>query len=127
MRTLLLALALLTAAPAGAAGSTTSLTVTFWRDAAKPAQRTTRTLRCDPPGGTIAQPAVACRRLRTAEALAAFRPIPKRAACTQIYGGPQRAVVQGSIAGRRLWVDLRRRNGCEIDRWARLVFLLPPL
>ena len=45
----------------------------------------------------------------------------------QIYGGPQKAVVKGTIGGERIWSSFSRRNGCEIARWARFSpWLLPP-
>jgi hypothetical protein len=40
--------------------------------------------------------------------------------CTQIYGGPQEALVTGTVRGDRVWVRFSRRDGCEIDRWNRL-------
>jgi hypothetical protein len=74
--------------------------------------------------GTVADPAAACRRLQSL-GTRAFAPTPRGVACTQIYGGPSTAVVTGSYLGRSLWVRLRRDNGCEIDRWQRVAFLLP--
>ena len=53
-----------------------------------------------------------------------FAPTPPGAACTQIYGGPQQAVVTGTLAGSRVWARFMRRNGCEIGRWNRVTFLL---
>jgi hypothetical protein len=43
--------------------------------------------------------------------------------CTQIYGGPQEAVVRGTFRGRRVSIRFTRRNGCEIARWNRVAFL----
>jgi hypothetical protein len=46
--------------------------------------------------------------------------------CTEIYGGPQVALVTGILAGRRIWARFQRRDGCEIARWNRLApWLLP--
>ena len=57
----------------------------------------------------------------------AFAQVPQDAICTQIYGGPQKAVVKGTVGGQRIWASFRRRNGCEIDRWDRFSpWLLPP-
>jgi hypothetical protein len=48
------------------------------------------------------------------------------AVCTELYGGPQVALVVGSVQGRRVWARLQRRNGCEIARWSRVSpWLLP--
>ena len=75
----------------------------------------------DPAGGTLPRPAAACRRLR---ALARpFAPVPKDAACTQIYGGPQVARVTGTFEQQRVWVRFKRTDGCEIARWNRVRFL----
>jgi hypothetical protein len=83
----------------------------------------TYTLRCNPAGGTLPQPARACRRL--ARLQAPFAPTPKGTACTQIYGGPQIAFVTGRFRGRSVRAHFNRKNGCEIDRWNRVGFLFP--
>lgn len=44
--------------------------------------------------------------------------------CTQQYGGPQVAVVTGSINGRPVNVTFRRTDGCEIARWRAMAPLL---
>jgi hypothetical protein len=84
------------------------------------------TLRCgERPTGTVARPAASCARLqRLGEG--AFRPTPAGTACTEISGGPSEARVTGTYFGRRLWVKLTLANGCEIARWQRVAFLLPP-
>jgi hypothetical protein len=79
------------------------------------------TLRCAPAGGTLPQAVQACRRLAALDD--PFAPIPKDAACTQVYGGPQAARVTGTFRGRSVWARFARRNGCEIARWRRLDFL----
>jgi hypothetical protein len=66
----------------------------------------------------------ACRRARTIAAFLASRPNPKRA-CTQIYGGPQRAHITGTIGTRHIDRRLKRTNGCEIADWQRAVPLVP--
>jgi len=105
-----------------ASGPRTSLTITArWAPGAKPI---VRTLRCDPVGGTLKNRATACRRLN---ALArAFAETPANTACTEIYGGPENAVVKGTFAGRTISTTFARRNGCEIERWHRHQFLFPP-
>jgi subtilisin inhibitor-like len=82
------------------------------------------TLRCDPPGGTLPDRGTACRRL-SAFVSNPFSPVPPGSVCTQIYGGPQEALVRGRFRGRSVWARFRRRNGCEIARWNRLAFLFP--
>ena len=74
--------------------------------------------------GDRCEPGAACRRLLAA-GRAIFAPTPPGTACTQIYGGPQIAVVTGTLAGRRVWARFRRRDGCEVARWNRVAFLLP--
>ena len=55
-----------------------------------------------------------------------FAPVSPKAVCTEIYGGPQKARVVGTVAGKRVWATFTRANGCHIERWNRLVpWLLP--
>ena len=56
---------------------------------------------------------------------APFAPTPRAAACTQIYGGPQEALVTGRFRGRLVHAHFSRKNGCEIARWNRVGFLFP--
>jgi Subtilisin inhibitor-like len=126
----LLALALVGLVSASAAGagtaSRTSLTITFWEDGSKTSEKTVWTLRCNPAGGTLKRPAVACSRIATA-GWNLFAPVKHGMICTQIYGGPQAALVVGTVQGRRVWAKFQRRNGCEISRWNRVSpWLLPP-
>lgn len=44
--------------------------------------------------------------------------------CTQQYGGPQVAVVTGSIDGRPVNSTFTRTDGCEIARWRAMAPLL---
>jgi len=118
---------------AGVAGVTavgtakaTSLTITFWPDEQAPGTFERWTLRCGPPGGTLPNRKRACTNLSGMSA-GAFAQVPPDAICTQVYGGPQKAVVKGTVGGHRIWSSFRRRNGCEIARWARFSpWLLPP-
>jgi hypothetical protein len=107
-----------------AATGTTSLTVLYWSDgpAGGPAERWT--LRCGPAGGTHPQAARACQRLAALGA-AAFRPVRDDAVCTQVFGGPQTALVVGTYKGRRIWTRFNRKDGCQIARWNQHVPLLP--
>ena len=45
--------------------------------------------------------------------------------CTQIYGGPQRARITGTIGARHIDRRLKRTNGCEIGDWQHAVPLVP--
>jgi hypothetical protein len=125
---LALALAALTFGSVAGAGTAerTSLTVTYWPNGTTLTEKTVWTLRCNPPGGTLRRPAVACDRL-AAGGRRLFAPVGSGALCTQIYGGPQVALVTGTIDGRRVWARFQRRDGCEIARWKRVSpWLLPP-
>jgi hypothetical protein len=115
---------LTTGAPAGTV-QPTALRVTYWEDGAKTTPHATWTLRCNPPRGTLPRPAAACRKLERGGAKL-FAPTPPDTACTEIYGGPQKARVVGLGAGKRVRATLTRSDGCEIARWSRLApWLLP--
>ncbi|MGH3066321.1 MAG: SSI family serine proteinase inhibitor [Gaiellaceae bacterium] len=104
----------------------TSLRVTYWKDGANENASVRWVLRCSPPRGTLRRPAVACRKL-AAGGPKLFAPIPLDSVCTEIYGGPQRARVVGTVRGKRIWATFSRENGCAIDRWSRVSpWLLPP-
>jgi len=103
----------------------TALRVAYW-DGPGTTPDVVLTLRCAPPGGSVARPANACERLRKAGPKL-FAPTPRDLVCTQLYGGPQRARVSGVVAGKRVWTTFTRKDGCEIARWQRLApWLLPP-
>lgn len=125
--TALALVALASASIAGAGASARiSLTVTYWENGSRPGDKSVSKLSCNPARGTVPRPAVACRRLLT-EGRKLFAPVPHGSLCTEIYGGPQVALVTGSIDGHRVWARFQRRNGCEISRWQRVSpWLLPP-
>jgi hypothetical protein len=102
--------------------ASTSLHITIRPDE-NALRATSYTLRCNPGGGTLPRRAAACRRL--AQLKAPFAGVPKNVACTEIYGGPQKAVVVGRFRGRLVRATFNRRDGCEIDRWNRVAFLFP--
>lgn len=45
-----------------------------------------------------------------------LRPEPDEV-CTQIYGGPERLVVAGTVDGDPVQVEVTRANGCQIARY----------
>jgi hypothetical protein len=104
---------------AGATGSAaaTELTITVRESAA--AEPVTYTLTCDPAGGDHPDPADACAALEAARAasLNPLEPVPANMACTEIYGGEQTAVIDGTLDGEPFRTELSRVNGCEIARW----------
>lgn len=105
--------------PASARG--TRLTIVF--DDGSGATSTWQ-LTCDPVGGNHPQPEAACAALQRS-ASTALPPVPKDRACTQIYGGPQKATITGTWQGRAVNSHFSRVNGCEIARWDALAGLLP--
>jgi hypothetical protein len=123
---LALALAALVASTTGSAGGwSASLRISYW-DGPGGTPDAVWTLRCNPAGGSLAKPVRACRKLGIggAKLFSATRP---GTACTDIYGGPQRAKIVGTVGGARVSTTMTRTNGCEIARWARLSpWLLPP-
>jgi len=105
--------------------ATTALRVTYWDHVAKPSESITWTLRCNPARGSLPRPARACARLAAGGARL-FARLPRNIVCTEIYGGPQRARVVGTVNGRRIFATFARSNGCEIDRWQRISPWLVP-
>jgi Subtilisin inhibitor-like len=96
------------------APAATALEITVWprgRDGA----RREATLECDPAGGTHPAREAACAAL--AAHRDALEPVPRDVACTQIYGGPARAELRGTVDGEPVTAKLSRHNGCEIARW----------
>jgi hypothetical protein len=66
----------------------------------------------------------ACAHARRIAGLLASGRNPHRA-CSQIYGGPERALITGAIGGRRIRHGFSRTNGCGIADWRRAMPLLP--
>lgn len=108
---------------AGSATSGTSLTVTVWPQGREEGAAKRWTLRCNPVGGTHPSARRACARLASLDE--PFAPVPRDAVCTQVYGGPQEALVTGTYRGDSVWARFNRKNGCQIARWNRHVPLLP--
>jgi hypothetical protein len=109
------------AAPASTPG--TELRISYWPEGRDSGQPTKWILRCNPAGGTMPQAAGVCRRL--VAMTKPFTPMGKNLVCTDLYGGPQQAVITGTFKGSRVWTQLGMRNGCEISRAKRLAFLVP--
>ncbi len=75
------------------------------------------TLRCDPDGGTVADPAGACAKLMRGASL--FAPLPAHVACPMIMANAGRATVTGSYLGRPVRETIVD-GGCDLGRWAKL-------
>jgi hypothetical protein len=102
-------------APATTAAAKISLDVSFSGSPTTPAAH--YTLRCDPAGGTVTNPAAACARLMSGTSL--FGPLPAHVACPMIMANAGRATVTGSYLGRTVHETIVD-GGCDLDRWAKL-------
>jgi Subtilisin inhibitor-like len=109
-----------TAVPTQTASGATALTVIVDDGSGSVTWR----LECDPPGGDHPDPAAACAAL-DAKGATALLPVPKDQMCTMVYGGPEKASVEGTWRGTPVSTTFDRSNGCEIARWAALAGLLP--
>ena len=81
----------------------------------------TRTLRCNPSGGTLPEPAAACRRLATMRG--PFAPVPDDRLCPHLTNRAT-ALVAGTFAGRRITTGFSRATTCRREEWDRHSFLL---
>lgn len=129
MRMAVLIAALLAAVACGASqgtagsGPETQLTITFWPNGRDEADVKRWTLRCSPANGTLPRAATTCRHLLAMTT--PFAPQRKNVVCTDIYGGPQQALITGEYRGERIWTQIGMRNGCQVSRAKRLAFLVP--
>ncbi len=108
--------------PAGAA-TVAQLTITVWPEGDDGGVTRRWTLRCRPLGGTHPARWRACTQLLSVAA--PFRPVPRDAVCTAVYGGPEEALVTGTFRGNRVNARFSRTDGCQIARWNRVGLLFP--
>jgi predicted small lipoprotein YifL len=102
-----------------AAAPATTLTISVWPQGRSAGDATVRELECPPHADDP-------KCVRVAElGPDVFAPVPGNAACTQIYGGPQEARVEGAIEGTPVDAELSRSNGCEIARWDGVRAIVP--
>lgn len=66
--------------------------------------------------GGVPDAAGACAAINENPQILSPRRAPDRA-CTEIYGGPDRAVVSGTLDGEQLSTEFTRTNGCRIAEW----------
>lgn len=112
------------AVAATSAAGRTSLTIVYRKDGRLPGTESRYSLRCDPLGGTHPTRAAACRGLaRLGRSI--FRPVPPDMVCAELFGGPDTALVIGTVGGRPVWARFARDDACQIERWNRASFLLP--
>ena len=101
--------------------ASTALNITVWPNGEGNGGKKVWTLRCAPAAVTLPHRARACRQLAVLKT--PFAPTPKNVACTEIYGGPEQALVTGRLRGYPVRATFNRVNGCEIARWNRVRFL----
>lgn len=121
---LLLFLAVACSDSGNAKDVTIDLRITVWpegRAAGQPVRR--YELHCNPLRGNLPHGDRACYLLAVMSR--PFAPFPPNTGCTQVYGGPEVARVQGRFRGRVVNATFKRTNGCEISRWEQVEFLFP--
>ena len=85
----------------------------------------TATFTGDVPAGVDA--AAACLAIATDEARALLDPnLMIDRACTEIYGGPETALITGTLDDMTVEAEINRTNGCGIDDWGRVFAGLLP-
>jgi hypothetical protein len=106
----------------------TDLDITVWPDGRGKSEPEQYTLSCPEPSGNHPDPESACEAVYNLNA-EDFEPVPPGAICTEIYGGPQQARLEGTFAGAadvmQVALDLSRENGCQIDLWDRFAKIVP--
>jgi hypothetical protein len=114
--------------PTAATSAPVTLTIAFTRRPGAP--RSVAHLRCRGSRATAdgflraAGARRACAHARRVARLLTTGPDPGRA-CTEIFGGPERALVTGRIGDRRVRRAFKRTDGCEVADWRRAMPLLP--
>lgn len=90
----------------------------------------TWTLRCDPDGdpadGDHPDAEAACAAL-AADSASAFELPAGDQMCTEQYGGPQTATIEGTVDGDPVVAEFSRTDGCEISRWEALADVFGPV
>lgn len=112
-----------TSSPTPGATSSAAADLTITLDETGSGSPRTFTLSCDPVGGDHPDADAACATLADLGP-EAFAPPPRDEMCTQQYGGPEVATVEGTVAGTPVTAQLSRTDGCEISRWDALAPVL---
>jgi len=100
-------------------GETIELEVTLDRDGRGGGPEQSERISCEIDSG--------CNQAAEELARSDFEPVPADAICTEIFGGPDTATIQGTLDGERVEAELSRANGCEIERFDRFLPLLTEL
>ena len=113
-----------TPASTQAGAADTQLTIRVWAEGDETAAPDVEwELTCDPAGGSHPDADAACAAI-AANALI-IGPAPDAFTCTQQYGGPAIATVEGTHAGSAIETRYSRENGCAIAHWDTAVPVLP--
>jgi Subtilisin inhibitor-like len=105
-------------------GTQTVLNIKAWPEGrGRDAEPREWKLYCERSGGTLPNPERACQQLFALTE--PFAPTPDGTVCTEIYGGPAIAEVEGLFRGETVNATFSRTDGCEIARWDRHAFLFP--
>ena len=104
-------------------GTQTVLSITAWPNGKDAGGKREWKLYCDRSGGTLPAPEAACEHLGNFDE--PFAPTPKDTMCTEQYGGPAVAKVEGLYHGETVDAHFSRTDGCEISRWDKYDFLFP--
>jgi hypothetical protein len=108
-------------APAGggsSAGTTSAAKVSLTIVETGSASTATRwTLRCEPAGGNVPDPATACAKLLQHRAI--FSPSPRHVMCPMIMADARGYIVYGTFLGQTVHQTIVD-GGCDIARWGQL-------
>jgi Subtilisin inhibitor-like len=104
-------------------GTQTVLQIKAWPNGEDRSAAREWRLHCERAGGTHPTPERACEQLFALSD--PFAPTPQDTVCTQIYGGPAVAEVEGLYRGETVDARFTRLDGCEIARWDKHAFLFP--
>jgi hypothetical protein len=91
-----------------------ALTITVWAEPNE--QPRVWRLTDEPAGGTHPNPQAAIEAIERATG-DPFAPVPPGTISTMIWGGPERARIEGEWKGRPVHAEFSRTNGAEIARW----------
>jgi hypothetical protein len=105
----------------GSSAASTELTVTLDVDGEGKEPPTSEDVSCGDDSDSAE-----CRALESLTA-ADFAPVKPTQACTEIFGGPDVATVEGTLNGDDVDATFTRANGCEIDRYGAILPLLQAL
>jgi hypothetical protein len=78
-------------------------------------------LNCRPNSGTHPAITSTCDFLTSNAGKKVFNLRPASTSCLQIFGGDSKANITGTFYGKRISVDLDRRDGCRIAQWESLI------